>query len=272
MNADKLMKVEVVATKGLNKYSRSLRFKFVDKNDVKEFGFVPGQFLMVSVPGYGESALSITTSPSELPELEIAVKTVGNNTMALNRLNVGDTAYVRGPLGNGAPQNEIIGRQLILIAGGIGLVPLRSLIHTIRDDRTIVGKLTIVYGAKTPEDLVCKDELGKWTDFAEVHLTVDKADSGWRGETGNIVDLVKTLTIEKDAVAIVCGPPVIYKSIAKVLTDKGQSPESIEFMLERRMKCGIGKCQHCTCGDKYVCTDGPNFKWSDIQDNWEALV
>jgi len=264
-------KIIVLSVRGLNTQVRAIRFTFSEKNEASEFTFNPGSFVMISVPGYGESPLTITTSPSQLPEFEIAVKTLGNNTTALNRLKHGDTAYIRGPLGNAANFKEIYGRELVLIGGGIGLAPLRSIIHYLAENPQTVAKLTIIHGAKTPEALLFKDELGKWAKTAEVHLVVDKADEDWDGEIGNISKCLEKIVISPEASVIICGPPVIYPLIIKVLEKKRLQESNIFLMLERKMHCGIGKCQHCTCGGKYVCTDGPTFRYSDIKDNWEAL-
>lgn len=266
-----MYKIEVMKVSGLNKTTKSIRFRIVDKKQAKGFAFVPGQFIMVGVLGFGEAPLTITTAPSELPEFEIAVRNAGVATQEIVRLKVGNTAYFRGAMGNSIITRNIYGKEVVLVAGGIGLAPLRSIIHAIKNDNKIVGKLTIICGAKTPEDLIFKGELNSWSKFADVHMVVDKADRQWTGETGRVGDALAKLKIDKDAVAVVCGPPVMYASAAKTLLDKGLSDENIEFMLERRMKCGIGKCQHCTCGGKYVCIDGPTFTWKEIKNNWEAL-
>jgi sulfhydrogenase subunit gamma (sulfur reductase) len=265
------MKIVVLSVRGLNAQVRAIRFTFVEKDDSKKFTFQPGSFVMISVPGYGESPLTITTSPSQLPEFEIAVKTQGNNTTALNRLKAGDTAYIRGPLGNAADFEGIYGRELVLIGGGIGIAPLRSIIHHLLENPKTVSKLTIIHGAKTPEALLFKDEISMWAKNAEIHLVVDKGDTAWEGEVGNIPKSLDKISIPDDASVIVCGPPVIYPLIIKVLGKKKIKDSNIFLMLERKMHCGIGKCQHCTCGDKYVCTDGPTFRYSEIKDNWEAL-
>jgi NAD(P)H-flavin reductase len=264
-------KVEVTAIKGLNKLTKSIRFRFVDSKVSREFTFLPGQFVLISVPGYGEMALTITTATLELPEFEVAVRSVGLASQALHRLKVGDTAYIRGPLGNGVLSGKIYGEELLVIGGGIGLAPLRSVIHTIRNNAPLAGSLKILYGAKTPEELIFKNELGSWNKFAETHITVDKADSDWRGETGMIVDALKKMKVNSKAVAIICGPPIMYEGLVRELLAKGLHEDNIELMLERRMRCGIGKCQHCTCGDKYVCIDGPTFTWKELKDNWEAF-
>ena len=260
-----MYKVEVVKISGLNRTAKSIRLRFKKSAQAKTFIFEPGQYVMVSVLGYGEAPLTITTSPAELPEFEIAVRSVGVATQAMNRLKTGDICYIRGPFGNGIITREVYGKELVLIAGGIGLAPLRSAINNIKDDKTLVSSLKIIYGAKTPEELVFKGEFSKWEKFAEVLVTVDKGDSDWGGETGRVADVLPKVKIEKDAVAVVCGPPIMYESIANVLLKKGLGEEYIYFMLERRMKCGVGKCQHCTCGDKYVCTDGPTFSLAELE-------
>ena len=266
-----MIPVEVVKTSGLNKTTKSIRLRIIDRKISKNFTFIPGQFIMLGILGFGEAALTITTIPTELPEFEVAVRSVGTATKAMHRLKVGDKLYFRGPLGNSTISRNILEKELLLIAGGIGLAPLRSIVHAVRDDKKMVEKLTLIYGAKTPEDLIYKAELGAWSKFADVRLAVDKADRDWTGEIGRVANVLKRTKVDRDAVALVCGPPVMYPEIAEILLGKNLAEENIEFMLERRIKCGIGKCQHCTCGDKYVCTDGPTFTWKDIKDNWEAL-
>jgi len=269
---NKMYQVEVTAILGLNKFTKSLRLRFVDKKEAKDFTFEPGQFVMLGILGYGEAALTITTAPAELPEFEVAARSTGVATQAMHRLKVGDKLYFRGPLGNTILTDKIYGKQVILIAGGLGLAPLRSMIHVLRDDEKLAGSLEIVYGAKSPEDLLYKGELAVWGKFADLQLTVDKADKQWTGHVGRVEKLLTKIQKEKDAVAIICGPPVMYPGIAKILLEAGLDDDNIMFMLERRMKCGIGKCQHCTCGEKYVCIDGPTFTWKELKKNPEALV
>lgn len=268
---NKMYKAEVIKVSGLNKSTKSIRVRIADKKEAKNFSFEPGQFVIMGVLGYEEAVLSIITVPAELPEFEVAVKSVGTATQALHRLKVGNTVYFRGPMGNNIMPREIVGHQLVLVAGGIGLAPLHSLIHTVRNDRNIVSNLTIICGAKTPEDLLFKNELKSWEKFADVHITVDKADRSWTGGKGRVDEILPKVKIDKDAVAVVCGPQIMYQPIAKILLGKGLTAENIYFMLERRMKCGVGKCQHCTCGGKYVCLDGPTFSWQELSDNWEAF-
>jgi NAD(P)H-flavin reductase len=226
---------------------------------------------MVSVLGLGESVLTITTAKDDLPGIEIAVRSVGNNTQALHRLKVGDPVWIRGPYGNHFDLGKMAGREVIILAGGIGLAPLRSLIRTIERDSKIIGQLKILIGAKTPEDLIFKADLAKWQSFADVYLACDQADIDWKGYIGSVTGLINKVKIDKEAIAVLCGPPVMLEPVTKKLEKSGLKDENIYLMLERRMKCGIGKCQHCTCGEKYVCLDGPTFTWDQIKDNWEAL-
>ena len=263
-------KIKVISTQGLNREVRAIRFVFVDKDDAKKFSFELGSFIMVSIPGYGESPLTITTSPSQLPEFEIAVKTTGNTTTAINRLKVGDIAYLRGPFGKGIDFSKIYGRELVIIGGGIGIAPLRAIIQYISENTDLISHLTIIHSAKTPEDLLFKSELSKWSKFADVHVIVDKADSGWNGEKGYIPKILDKIDIETNATVLLCGPSAMYNSIIASLLKKRLQKNNILMMLERKMHCGIGKCQHCTCGNKYVCLDGPTFRYSEIENNWEV--
>ncbi len=265
-------KVKVISVRGLNTQVRAIRFEFIDPSDKKSFSFYPGSFIMVGIPGFGESPLTITTSLAELPQFEVAVRSVGNTTKTLNRLSVGDTAYIRGPLGKEIDFAEIFGRELVLIAGGIGLAPLRSVIKNIENNPETISKLAIVYGAKNPEEMIFKEDLAKWSKVFDLQLIVDRADADWDGAIGRIPTLVKKLQLPNDASAIICGPPVMYDSIVQALLELKLSKQNIHLMLERKMVCGTGKCQHCTCGGKYVCTDGPTFTYAELEDNWEALI
>ena len=271
MKNDNMYKVKVVSVTGLSKDTRSIRMIFADLAAAKDFSFEPGQFVMLGVLGFGEAALTITTTVRELPEFEVAVRSVGVATQAMHRLKPGDILYMRGPLGNSIITKEMYGHPLIVVAGGLGLAPLRPLVRMIAEDSSIVSSLDIVYGAKTPEDLLYKAELLDWANMANVQLIVDRADRAWTGPTGRVTELISKMEKQRDAVAIVCGPPIMYDGVAKSLLKLGLAEENIWFMLERRMKCGIGKCQHCTCGGRYVCIDGPTFSWKEIKNNWEAV-
>lgn len=265
-------KMKVVSIKPESMESKSLILEFVDKKEAKEFSFMPGQFIILSLLGYGEGVFAITSSVNNLPNVEILVRSVGNLTQAIHRLKPGDVVGLRGPYGKPFPMEEIKGQEILLFAGGIGLAPLRSLIKTVEDNIYTVGKLKIFVGARSPEYFIYKKELKEWQKFSEVHLSVNTCDANWKGCVGLITDLLKETEIRPNSVAILCGPPAMIVPVVKKLNTLKIKDENIYVMLERRMKCGIGKCQHCTCGEKYVCTDGPTFSWSEIKDNWEAFV
>lgn len=264
-----VMTVEKIRT--LAPWVKAFTLSFYDEEVKKKFTFLPGQFVIISVIGYGESVLTLTTAPCQLPLTEVAVRSVGNNTRAMHRLKTGDKVMMRGPYGNFFNVAKMKDREVNIIAGGIGLAPLHSLVKAVEKEPKIVGNLRIFAGAKTAEDLIFKDTLKKGSDFADVFLTIDKNDKDWRGNIGTVTDLVKKTKVSHDSIALVCGPPVMFESVIGELEKQGVTDDNIYLMLERRMKCGIGKCQHCTCGDKYVCKDGPTFAWSEIKNNWEIF-
>jgi sulfhydrogenase subunit gamma (sulfur reductase) len=232
------------------------------------FEYLPGQFLEISLFGVGEAPISITSSPTR-EVLEISVKRVGAVTECLHKAEVGDVIGVRGPYGNGFPLDKLNGKEVLFIGGGIGLAPLRSLINFMLDKRERFGGISILYGARTPKDLVFRDELGSWAkkEDTDVHVTVDKKDSGWRGNVGVVPKLLERVNpdLEKTS-AVVCGPPVMIRFTVKALKDMGFKDDQIIFTLERMMKCGIGKCGHCNIGSKYVCIDGPVFSYDEMKD------
>ncbi len=264
--------MKVTKTVGLSPTVKSLKLGFNDPKLATAFSFEPGQFIFLSIPGYGDSVLTITSAVADLPQIEVAVRSVGNNTKAIHRLKIGETVFVRGPFGNHFDLKKMAGKEVIIIAGGIGLAPLRSLIKTIEKEPQNVGELKILAGAKEPEDFIFKSDLKTWSDFAQVYLTVDQADKNWTGYIGRVTKLIKEAKINQKAIAVLCGPPVMFLPLIKELEGLGLKDDNIYLMLERRMKCGIGKCQHCTCGDRYVCLDGPTFSWLELKDNWEAFL
>jgi sulfhydrogenase subunit gamma (sulfur reductase) len=263
--------MKVTKIRGLNPSTKAFTLEFVDKKIRKNFNFTPGQFVIVSVAGFGESVLTITSAPWDLPVVEVAARSVGNNTRAMHRLKVGDTIGLRGPYGNHFDFEKMAGKEVLVVAGGIGLAPLHSFVRTAEKDPHIVGNIKVLYGAKTAQDLIFKDSLARWQDIADVYLTIDAKDKDWRGSIGTVADLINKVGADKNAIALLCGPPVMFESVIAKLEEFGLKESNIYLMLERRMKCGIGKCQHCTCGDKYVCQDGPTFTWAEMKHNWEVF-
>lgn len=224
------------------------------------FSFNPGQFFLLGKVGYGEAPFGALSSPYESDYLEFAVRKTGTVTDYLHSLKEGDEIELRGPLGNGFPLDFIEGKDMVLVTGGSGIPPIASLIEYIIKNREKFGNIYLLYGAKTPEEILLKDRLEEWQKSDIKVLTI----------AGIVSDLVKEIKIdEQNAVAAMCGPGPMMDALEKILRPLGISDRRIFVSLERRMQCGVGKCQHCTTGDKYVCLDGPVFYYDQIDKNWD---
>ena len=248
---------------------RTFRFNFKDEELREEFTFDPGQFAEVSVFGIGEAPFCISSSPTRSDHLEFTAQQVGRLTNALHRLSVGAEIGFRGPYGNSFPLDFLEGKNLVFVGGGIGLAPLRSLIWNVMDNRDKYRNIDIIYGARSPADLCFKYDLNTWDKDKAVNLstTVDKGDESWTGREGFVPQVLEQVAPSPDnAVAIVCGPPVMIRFTFPVLAKLGFTPEQIITTLEKRMKCGIGKCGRCNIGNLYVCRDGPVFTYAQIKD------
>lgn len=243
--------------------------------DGKPLGHRPGQFMEVSMLGVGEAPISISSSPSRSEEsFELCVRNVGDVTGALHRLQVGDKIGVRGPFGRGFPYEKFRGKDVLFAPGGLGLAPLRSLINQVLDERALYGRVILLYGAKTPGELLFKDELKSWSERSDLELlvTVDRGDETWTGNTGVITTLFRQISVyPRNTVAITCGPPVMYRFVLMELFGKGIPEGNIYLSLERRMKCGVGKCGHCQINNVYACQSGPVFSYKEIKGLEEAL-
>jgi len=242
--------------------------QFKDKKVQEEFDYRPGQFVEVSVFGVGEIPISITSTPSRPGSLELSIKNVGWVSSALHKFSIGSEIGIRGPFGNGFPYERAFGKNLLFVAGGIGLAPLRSLINFALDNRDRFVNFSILYGARTPSDLVFRKELDLWVERSDVQtlITVDRGDEGWKGNEGVVTTLFPKAVVTSDnTLAFVCGPPVMIPFVIRDLSKLGFSDEAIISTLERHMKCGVGKCGHCCIGDKYVCQDGPVFSYREMK-------
>ena len=232
-------------------------------------GHQPGQFVEVSVFGIGEAPISISSSPSRSNgTFELCVRRSGDLTGVLHRMQAGQVLGVRGPFGRGFPIERFHGKDLLFAPGGLGLAPLRSLINQVLDERGQFGRVTILYGAKHPSELLFTDELAQWAarNDVEVRLTVDRPDADWKGNVGVITTLFPRVQIyARNTVAVVCGPPVMYRFVLMELLGKGIAESSIFLSLERRMKCGVGKCGHCQVNHVYACQSGPVFSYAEIK-------
>ncbi|MCQ9207016.1 MAG: FAD/NAD(P)-binding protein [Omnitrophica bacterium] len=241
---------------------------FDDKKIKDTFDYKQGQFAEISVLGVGEAPISITSSPTRKGFLEFSIRNTGKVTRAIHDLKVNDPLFVRGPYGNSFPYDELKGKNLYFIAGGIGLPPLRSLINMVMDNRKEFGHVKILYGAKTPDEVCFKKELEEWKNIpnTEVWLTVDKPCDGWGCSVGVVTELWKETNVHpENAVAILCGPPIMIKFVIARLAESGFKDIDIVMTLERYMKCGIGKCGHCNIGEKFVCIDGPVFTYNQVK-------
>ena len=225
---------------------------------------------MLCAPGISEGMFSITSSPTNREYQEFSIKRCGSLTDYLHSLNVGDQITVRGPYGNNFPVDTALkGKNLLFIAGGIGLAPLRSVINYCRHYRDRYGKIDIVYGSRSKADLVDYNEiLTEWATDAgvNVHLTIDRAEEGWDGHVGFVPTYVKELGFDTDKIAVLCGPPIMIKFTLEGLRELGFEKTQVYTTLELRMKCGVGKCGRCNVGSKYVCKDGPVFRFDELDE------
>jgi len=244
--------------------------------DGLSLGHRPGQFVEVSVFGVGEAPISISSSPSRSNgTFELCVRRVGDLTNVLHRMGPGDVVGIRGPLGRGFPFERFRGKDILFAPGGLGLAPLRSLINQVLDERGSFGRVMILYGARTPADLLFTDELAEWQQRGDVelHVTVDRPDENWKGNVGVITTLFPKVQIHpRNTVAVTVGPPVMYRFVLVELLGKGIPEGNIWFSLERRMKCGVGKCGHCQINHLYSCQSGPSFSYAEIKHLEEAFA
>jgi NAD(P)H-flavin reductase len=243
---------------------------FEDPDLAGSFRYTPGQFGMISYFGAGECPIGIASSPTDEGFLEFTIKKVGTVTTALHNCSEGDRIGIRGPYGNGWPIEAMEGRNVVLVGGGFAFTTLRSLAKYILhdDNRGRFGDLTVIYGARNPGELIYKYDLEDWEKRDDINLivTVDKGNSGWTGKEGYVPTILKEAApSSKDAIAAICGPPIMIRFSIPVMTELGFSPSDILLSLEMRMKCGIGKCGRCNVGSKFVCLDGPVFTHEELQ-------
>jgi NAD(P)H-flavin reductase len=249
--------------------TKTFRINFKDEKLREEFNFKSGQFAFCSIFGIGEAPFAITSSPTRKQNLEIAIRRVGKLTNAMHRLSVGAEIGFRGPYGNSFPLDYLQGKNLVFVAGGIGLSPIRSLICNVLDNRDKYKKVDIIYGARSPSDLCFTSDLEVWGQDETVNMvtTIDREHEDWTGKVGMVPMVLEQVAPSADnTVAIVCGPPIMIRFTFPALEKLGFTPEQMITTLEKRMKCGIGKCGRCNIGTIYVCRDGPVFSYAEIKD------
>ncbi|GAB6268942.1 MAG: FAD/NAD(P)-binding protein [Smithella sp.] len=255
---------------------KSFRLKFLNKEDEAKFNYLPGQFSELSIYGKGESPIGIASSPTDAGYVEFTVQRAGAIqpglvTAALHDMDEGAKIGLRGPLGNSWPIEFLEKKNIVVVGGGFAFTTLRSLINYMlhKDNRSRFGEITVIYGARTPGLLLYKDELAAWEkrDDIKTIITVDKGDETWKGREGFVPAVCKDVAPSpKNAVAVICGPPVMIKFTLPVFFELGFSKGNILTSLEMRMKCGIGKCGRCNVGSKYVCSDGPVFSLAELDE------
>lgn len=263
------VEVSKIVTEVDTKDIKTFRFTFVNPEDEKRFAYQPGQFAELSIYGKGESPIGIASSPTQPGYLEFTVQRAGVVTQALHGMEEGQRMGVRGPLGNSWPLEFLEGKNVVIVGGGFAFTTLRSLINYMifGENRSRFGKITVIYGARNPGLLLYKEELAAWAARGDIDLnvTVDKGDEGWKGREGFVPTVTKEVAPSaENAVAVVCGPPIMIRFTLPVLFELGFSKENILTSLEMRMKCGIGKCGRCNVGHKYVCKDGPVFSLAEL--------
>ncbi len=243
-------------------------FRILTPDGKKPFSHMPGQCAMLSMPGVGEAMFSITSSPTNTEFMEFSIKKCGCVTDFLHALEVGQQLTIRGPYGNAFPvETELKGKDLLFIAGGIGLAPLRSVINYCRHYRENYGTIDIVYGSRSKDDLVDYQEIiDEWchSEGVNVHLTIDREQDGWDGHVGFVPNYVKELRPDTGKTVLVCGPPIMIKFTLDGLKELGFKETQVYTTMELKMKCGVGKCGRCNIGDKYVCKDGPVFRYDEL--------
>lgn len=246
-----------------------------ETRDVKTYGILlngslynpqPGQFNMIGYAGVGEAPISFSSIFSD-SKFEHTIRSVGRVTKFIEKLKEGDEIFVRGPYGSIWPLEQSIGGDIVLVAGGVGLAPLRPVIHEILSKRDSFGRVILIYGARSPADILFRDEIRIWRKYIETLLTVDEvpANATWGYNTGLVTELLdKASLVRERTVAFVCGPEIMMRFIARGLFLKGFFASKVYISLERRMKCGIGQCGHCQHGTKFICKDGPIFPYKDV--------
>jgi NAD(P)H-flavin reductase len=269
-----VFKAEITNVIRLTEMEKLFHVRIIDKGDRERFTFQPGQFVMVEVPGYGEAPISICSSTSNKGFLELCIRRAGTVTGALHRAQRGAKVGIRGPFGKYFPLQQMVGKSILLIAGGLGLAPLRAPIYYVTENRAEFKDVHILYGTKSPNMLLFDYQYESWRriDDVNMQIIVEEPDATWDGPVGLITDLLEGLQLEgNETYAIVCGPPVMFKFVCQRLNQMGIPMDRMFVSLERRMHCGMGKCCRCNVGATYTCTDGPVFDYWSVINLKEAI-
>jgi len=271
-NPYSLIETEIIKIEELTPINRLFMLRIKDDEIRSGFKFRHGQFFILSVPGFGEAPFGFCSSPTITDYFQVSIDKRGVLTSRLFKLKKGSLAGVRGPYGNGFDRKKIKSRNLVLVAGGCGLSPLRAIIQDANLNPQNFQQIQIFYGCRNPELLSFKNDYKNWSKNIEINLTVDSPDQNWKGNVGVVANLLTKEKIKKGSAAILVGPPIMYKFVTQKLLELGLAEEDIYLSLERRMHCGLGICQHCVLiNSVYVCADGPVFSYKEIKDVPEGI-
>ena len=274
MQTERTFKSRVLAAIPLTEHEKLFHIRLIDPIERENFHFLPGQFVMLELPGCGEVAISISSSSSNREFLELCIRRVGKVTGMLHRLEPGAYVGIRGPFGTHFPMQEMVGSNVLLIAGGLGIVPLRSTIFWVNEHRIDYRDVTIMYGIREPSQILFDYQAEEWCRVYDLRMEtiVEYPDGSWEGHVGMITDLFENISIDPDQTyAVVCGPPVMFKYVCGYLSDLGLPRQRMFVSLERRMHCGMGKCCRCNVGSTFTCLDGPVFDYWSVMNLKEAI-
>lgn len=233
------------------------------------FEFRTGQFIELTLPGMGEAPFTPSSDPNVKERIDVTIMNVGRVTSLLHAVSNNTSVGIRGPYGKGYPLESFTGKDVLIVGGGVGLAPLRSLLLSLFAQISKYNKVVLRYGARTPQDIVYKKLIPQWSKKKKVNVvtTVDVGDDIWKGNVGLVTTILKDLPVDlKNAICIVCGPPIMMKFVTLKLLDLGFKPQDIYLSMEKNMSCGLGKCGHCRIGQYYACKDGPVFTYEQLQD------
>ncbi|MDH5718335.1 MAG: FAD/NAD(P)-binding protein [Spirochaetia bacterium] len=274
MKTDMVYQCEITNIVELTESEKLFQLKIINPIEAKIFSFLPGQFVMVEVPGFGEIPVSISGSTSRRGSVALCIRKVGKVTGILHKLKKGTMLGIRGPFGTHFPMKQMKGSNILLIAGGLGIAPLRAPIYWINEHRSDFENVHILYGVKTPEQILFDFQFDSWRKIYnyDIHVIVENSDKSWQGKTGLITDLFKDISIDvKNTYAIVCGPPAMFKFVCDYLNKQGLAMNQMFISLERRMHCGMGKCCRCMVGSTFTCVDGPVMDFWTVMNLKEAI-
>ena len=258
---------EIISISQDTRDTKTFEVEFVDKSLQKKFKFRPGQFMMISVFGFGEIPISISSSPYKTSSVRFTVVNVGNVTNALHKLKKKEQIGLRGPFGKGFPLQRFRKKNILFVSGGCGLAPLRSAIYAVQAKKEEFGEVFVLFGCKSPENVLFDEDMKQWQkkNF-NVLSTVDNPSKGWKGSVGVVTGLFKNVSLPpEDTIVMMCGPPIMIHFSLVELRKKGFKDKQIFASLERLMQCGVGYCSHCNIGNKYTCINGPVFNAKDLE-------